>query len=168
MVRSIIVLGLSAVANAHVAAWVKGMYCLGGPDPNVDDPNTKTAVDPLFQLSKEDWWFQHGRGCDQAPPKDGDILSLPANGHFTVELAHNRGQTTLSNNGADTSDWPDGQDHPDDWAGPGNPPDCIQEDGAMHTNNETTAAGTAWAISYVSDLKDVTMENLVVFSTLEQ
>ena len=169
MTRSIIaLLGLTAVANAHTVAWTKGMYCFGGPNTTVDDENTTAAVVPLFQLSQEDWWFQHDRGCDMAPPKDGDVLSLPANGQFTVELAHNRGQTTFSHNGELTSDWPDGHQHPEDWSGPGSPPDCIQDDGAMHAHNESTAAGTAFAISYVSELSQVTMENLVVFTTLEQ
>jgi hypothetical protein len=38
----------------------------------------------------------------------------------------------------------------------------------LHTRNESMAAGTAWAISYQSDLSGVTMENLVVFTTLAQ
>jgi hypothetical protein len=38
----------------------------------------------------------------------------------------------------------------------------------MHTNNQSMAAGTAFAISYQSDLAAVTMENLVVFTVLEQ
>ncbi|KAF6758554.1 hypothetical protein DFP72DRAFT_1105352 [Ephemerocybe angulata] len=34
----------------------------------------------------------------------------------------------------------------------------------MHAQDQSRAAGTAFAISYHSDLKDVTPENLVVFS----
>ncbi|KAF7592268.1 hypothetical protein BBP40_000470 [Aspergillus hancockii] len=162
-----VVLGLGAsVAQAHVAAWSKGMFCLGGTSGN-DDKNTNNAVDPLYMLDKSDWWFQHDRGCDKFPPAQGDFLELPANGNFTVELAHNRAQTTLSYGGQYASEWPDGKDHPSDWSGPGNPPDCIQDDGAMHTNNQSMAAGTAFAISYESDLAQTTMENLVVFSVLE-
>ncbi|KAI3149179.1 CAZyme family AA14 [Penicillium roqueforti] len=96
-----------------------------------------------------------------------EVLELPAGGSFTVELAHNRAQTTLSYGGQYASDWPDGKDHPEDWAGPGSPPDCIQDDGAMHTNNQSMAAGTAFAISYQSDLADVTIDNLAVFTVLE-
>jgi len=36
----------------------------------------------------------------------------------------------------------------------------------MHTNNQSMAGGTAFAISYNSNLNAVTMENLVVFSVL--
>jgi hypothetical protein len=168
MLHPVAFLALSAVAQAHTVAWVKGMYCLGGPDPSTDNANTNTAVAPLYNLPREEWWFQHGRGCDAAPPADGDILQLPAGGKFTVELAHNRAQTSLSYDGKYTSEWPDGKEHPEDWAGPGSPPDCIQDDGAMHTNNQSMAAGTAFAISYQSDLSAVTMENLAVFTVLEQ
>lgn len=168
MLHPVAFLALSAVAQAHVVAWVKGMYCLGGPDLSTDNANTNTAVGPLYNLTHEEWWFQHHRGCDAATPADGDILQLPAGGTFTVELAHNRAQTTLSYDGKYTSEWPDGKEHPEDWAGPGSPPDCIQDDGAMHTNNQSMAAGTAFAISYQSDLAAVTMENLAVFTVLEQ
>jgi hypothetical protein len=167
MIAGIVVLGFSAMAQAHVAAWAKGMYCLSGTSGN-DDQNTNNAVGPLYMLDKSDWWFQHDRGCDKFPPAQGDFLELPANGNFTVELAHNRAQTTLSYDGQYTGEWPDSKDHPTDWKGPGNPPGCIQDDGAMHTNNQSMAAGTAFAISYESDLAQVTMENLVVFSVLEQ
>jgi hypothetical protein len=168
MLNPVLFLALSAVAQAHTVAWVKGMYCLGGPDLSADNANTNTAVAPLYNLTQEEWWFQHDRGCDGAPPAHGDILQLPAGGTFTVELAHNRAQTTLSYDGKYTSEWPDGKEHPEDWAGPGGPADCIQDDGAMHTNNQSMAAGTAFAISYQSDLAAVTMENLVVFTVLEQ
>ena len=63
------------------------------------------------------------------------------------------------------SDWPDGKVHPDDMNSP--PGGCVP-DGALHTSNESYAAGTAWAISYESELSAVTMENLAVFSVLEQ
>ncbi|OXA37882.1 uncharacterized protein LOC118433424 isoform X2 [Folsomia candida] len=158
-------LSLVASANAHTAAFAPGMYCLGGTDPSQDNPHTNDAVVPLYNLPRSQWWFQADRGCDRAPPAPGVFLELPAGGSFTVELAHNRAQTTLSFNGEFTSDWPDGQQHPEDWKGPGNPPDCIQEDGALHTNNQSMAAGTAFAISYVSDISAVTMENLAVSST---
>lgn len=162
-------LALANAISAHTAAWADGMYCRGGADPNKDEPNTRTAVDPLFDLNKEDWWFQHDRGCDAVLPKAGEFLELPANGNFTVELAHNRAQTTLSYDGKFTSEWPDGKDHPEDWNGwmaDGTAAVCLKDDGAMHTYNQSSAGGTAFAISYHSDMKDVTMENLVVFTTL--
>lgn len=170
MLRStLLALALAAFASAHTAAWAQGMYCRNGTDPNVDNQNNNLPVGPLYNHTKEDWWFQHHRGCDAAPPKAGEFLELPANGDFTVELAHNRAFTTLSYNGKSVSDWPDGKQHPEDWNGWGTdglPAVCLKEDGALHTWNHSWAGGTAFAISYQSEIKDVTMENLVVFTTL--
>jgi hypothetical protein len=160
-------LALVAVSQAHTFGWAKGMYCLGGNVTGTDNANTNSAVGPLYNLTFEDFWFQHDRGCDGVPPTDGDILELPAGGNVTLELAHNRAQTSLSYNGEYAGEWPDGQPHPEDWNGNGLPQGCIQDDGAMHTCNQSTAAGTALAISYQSDLSAVTLENLVVFSVLE-
>ncbi|KAM0448807.1 hypothetical protein ACHAPV_009443 [Trichoderma viride] len=162
-----VALALASGANAHVAAFVKGMYCEGGPDPSNYNSNSNTPVNPLWDLPFEQWWMQADRGCNKAPPPGNASVELPAGGSFTVELAHNQAQTTLSFNGQFAGEWPDGQDHPENWSGPGNPPDCIQDDGAMHTQNQTMAAGSAWAISYNSDISQVNMENLVVFSVLE-
>lgn len=116
--------------------------------------------------------MQHDRGCDQFPPADDDSLELPAGGSFTVELAHNRAQTTLSFNGQFVSDWPDGQQHPEDWHSL-SPDNCLDSNadhlgGAMYIHNASTAVGTAFAISYKSDISKVTMENLAVFAVLEQ
>jgi len=158
----------SNVANAHTAAFARGMYCQGGPNPGQDDQNTNTVVVPLYNLPKSQWWFQADRGCDRVPPAPGVFLDLPAGGSFTVELAHNRAQTTLSYNGEFTSAWPDGKQHPEDWNGWTDDPGegCIQDDGAMHTQDQAHAAGTAFAISYNSEISQVSMSDLVVFSVL--
>jgi hypothetical protein len=153
---------------ARIATYI---HPQGGSNPAIDDSNTNTAVDPLYGLSFPQWWMQANRGCNLVPPKGKLSLELPAGGSFKVEIAHNRRQTSLSYNGAYASDWPDGQNHSADWRGPGNPPNCLANNpdgqgGALHTRSEATAAGTAFAISYESDLRKVTMQNLVVFSTL--
>ncbi|KAH8817193.1 hypothetical protein F5884DRAFT_244933 [Xylogone sp. PMI_703] len=161
------ILALAAVSQAHVMGWANGMYCKGGNNTAVDDQNTNLAVNPIYMQTFEDMWFQHDRGCDQAPPAEGEFLEIPAGGQVFVEMAHNRAQTTLSYNGQYAGEWPDGKSHPEDWNGNDVPGEgCIQDDGAMHTSNHSTAAGTALAISYNSDLKDVTIDNLVVFSVL--
>jgi hypothetical protein len=165
---SVLTLAIATLASAHTAVWAPGMYCRGGADATKDDQNTNLAVNPLYNLAKEDWWFQHHRGCDKVPPKAGEFLELPANGNVTVELAHNRAFTTLSYDGKLVTDWPDGKQHPEDWNGfstDGTPAVCLKEDGALHTYNESSAGGTAFAISYTSNLQEATMENLVVFTT---
>ena len=114
--------------------------------------------------------MQADRGCDKVPPTGGGILNLPAGGTFQVELAVNQAFTTLSWDGSRVTDWPDGDTHPEDWHGPLTGEGCLVENpdgkgGALHTQNQASAAGTAFAISYNSDISNVTMENLVVFTT---
>jgi hypothetical protein len=94
-------------SDAHIAAFAKGMYCKDGL-PGDNNQNNNLPVAPLYQLSKEDWWFQHDRGCDQAPPAAGEFLNVPSGGHFTVEHADNQAFTTLSYSGTEVSRWPDG------------------------------------------------------------
>ncbi|KAH6717454.1 hypothetical protein BKA61DRAFT_719509 [Leptodontidium sp. MPI-SDFR-AT-0119] len=135
------------LASAHTAAWASGMYCRGG-NTTTENQNTNLVVEPLYDLPKSSWWFQHDRSCDLFPPPPGEFLELPAGGSFTF-----------------VTDWPDGQEHPEDYrAEDGN--ECLS-DGALHASNLSATAGTALGISYESDIKDVTLENLVVFTTLE-
>ena len=54
-------------ASAHMAAWTKGMYCLGGPQPGSNNMNNDVPAHPLYGLTKADWFFQHSSGCDRAP-----------------------------------------------------------------------------------------------------
>ena len=91
-------------------------------------------------------------------------MDRPANGELTVELAMNRASTTLSYNGSYTGLYGDGQDHPGLGVTPaGQVPACITQPNsecvplffttflncyAVHTQNESMAAGTAFAISY--------------------
>jgi hypothetical protein len=64
-------LALAAAVHAHTGAFAPGMYCKGGNDPTKDDQNTNTVVNPLYQMGKSTWWFQHDRGCDTVPPPAG-------------------------------------------------------------------------------------------------
>jgi len=164
--RLAFVLGLSILrVQAHIAAWHKGMYCLNGSNPDEDPSNTNDPVNPLFNLTREDWWFHHINNCDQFPPAPGDFLELPANGQFQIELATNRAFTTLSFDGKFVGEFTGGDDSGERQAPPGEEQPCITNPN-IHTPNETMAAGTAFAISYQSDLSKVTPENLVVFSVL--
>lgn len=161
----------TGVAQAHVAFWHPGMYCRNSNQAQNNDNAAGATVDPLFQMTKAQYWFQSYAGCPNFPPPADTFLELPAGGSFTGEMAHNRAFTTMSYKGSQTSEWPDGKDHPKDWHYAGNDPDpsvCPSENGAMHAKNENHAAGSAFAISYNSDISAVTLENLVVFSTLAQ
>jgi hypothetical protein len=163
------ILALAASTVAHTGAYGPGMYCRNGNVRGEINYNSNIVVNPVYQQTKGNYWFQHDRSCDAFPPPAGEFLELPAKGSFTVELAHNQAFTTLSYEGRMVTAWPDGKEHPDNWNGwTGEGEGCIQEDGALHVQNETSATGTAFAISYHSDIKDVTMENLVVFTVAEQ
>ncbi|KAF8315042.1 hypothetical protein DL93DRAFT_2039347, partial [Clavulina sp. PMI_390] len=149
-------LALAASANAHMAIFTPGMFCLGGPNGN--NANNQDIVYPLYQMTKSQWWFHAYNGCTNPPP-DGQYMDLPAGGQYVGEIANNQGFTTLSFGGKYAGDWPDGNQAPVD-PGPGN---CISQP-LLHTENHTRAAGTALAIADVENLDDVTPENLVVFS----
>jgi hypothetical protein len=148
-----------ALASAHLCVWHKSMYCLDGTSGKPDE-NASQATTPLYNLNKDQWWFHHVDGCDNFPPKDGEFLELPAGKDFTVEIAANRAVTSLSYNGKYVTDWVDGKNYPDNFS---KSTGCITTPN-IHTQNETMAAGTAFAISYQSDIKKVTPDNLVVFS----
>ncbi|KAL0575838.1 hypothetical protein V5O48_006128 [Marasmius crinis-equi] len=149
------------LANAHVAAWSRGMYCLNGTKPGFDDKDHSVPVVPLYQLSKHDWWMQAITGCVNFPPPKGQFLELPANGEVKVELSTGRAGTTLGYGGRRLTRF----------AGPIHVPEsqfgsdgkCIQNPN-LHTPNETLAAGTTFAIAYKSDPFDVKPEELTVFT----
>ncbi|KAF8162702.1 hypothetical protein B0H34DRAFT_834971 [Crassisporium funariophilum] len=168
MLKAATLLGASlwlGAANAHLAAWHKGMYCINDVNRSRtklphhqgnqggSDLNSYSIVSPLYQLSFNDWWLR------QLSPPDGDFIDLPAGGSFTIEVGSNRAKTSLAYNGRDMSDWPDGETYPEDY----NVPSCIIHPN-MHAQNRSMAAGTAFAISYQSDIKQVKPDNLVVFS----
>lgn len=155
------------LASAHIASFAKGMYCEGGLTGQ-NNQNNNLPIGPLYQLSKEDWWFQHDRGCDGAPPSAGEFLEIPSGGHFTVEHANNQAFTTLSYDGSEVSAWPDGQKHPEDWHGEWDGTECLPGGGWMHATNHSNVQGSAFAIAYESDLSKIQMEDLVVFSVLQQ
>ncbi|KZV99282.1 hypothetical protein EXIGLDRAFT_746237 [Exidia glandulosa HHB12029] len=154
---------LVQLAHAHVGAWGPGMFCRNGPQLE-DNPNAPTTAQPLYEKTWDEFWF-HG-DCRNFPPPDGEFLAVPAGGHITLELADNRGHTTLSYNGTQTSEWADGQAHPEleHWT---RNDTCIISPN-MHTLNEADAAGTVLAIAYKSDINEVKYEDLVIFSVLEK
>lgn len=108
-------------------------------------------------LTKKDWWFQHDRGCDKVPPPSGDYLELPAGGSFTVEIATNRAFTTFGSNPKFDGYFGGHQTLVRSSDG------CVT-DPNLHTPNQQSAPGTAFAISYQNSIDKVTPENLVVFT----
>jgi len=151
---------LVVVTQGHMVAYHKAMYCRDGVSGN--NPHNRDISNPLFMLPFEKWWFHAVNGCDKRPPKAGVFLDLPAGGNFTVEMSSTQATTSLSWNGKFTGIWPDGKNYPDDYFD--NNTICNNVGLNWHTVNLKTVSGSAFAISYNSDLKDVTPENLVVFT----
>lgn len=89
-------------------------------------------------------------------------------------MAENRAFTTLSYNGNLVTDWTDGKTRSEPWHGPLDGGEgCLVDNpdglgGPLHTQSQERATGTAFAISYNSNIADVNMENLVVFSVLKK
>ncbi|KAG2341603.1 hypothetical protein BDR05DRAFT_936336 [Suillus weaverae] len=167
--KLLVLSSLALLTNAHMAAFHKAMYCFNGTVSGQVNYNNDDPVSPLWMLKKSDYWFHHVNQCDDFPPAQGDFLELPAGSSFTVEVAANRGVTSLSFNGQFATDWGDGGNHPNDYSitnlagAPLSSSGCIGNPN-MHTQNQSMAAGTAFAISYQSDISQVTMDNLAVFT----
>ncbi|EJD40358.1 hypothetical protein AURDEDRAFT_91054 [Auricularia subglabra TFB-10046 SS5] len=171
MFHALLALSALQAVQAHVVAWSKGMYCKNGLS-TTDMPNAQYPVDPLWNLTTANW-FMHG-ACRSYPPPAGEFLSIPANGKFTVELAGNRGFTTLSYGGNKTTAWPDGKVHPANWStnvtDPNFPPSsagCLGSPN-LHAHGQVDAAGTAFAISYkgAGNINAVTIADFTVFTVL--
>lgn len=148
----------AASASAHMAVFHQAMWCLNGNSGDTNY-NSYDIVNPLYQLPFNKWWFHAVDRCNEFPPAPGVFLDLPAGGSFMAEIAENRAKTSQSYNARDASDWPDGGRYPDNH----NDPNCIIHPN-LHAQNESMAAGTAFAISYNSDINQVRPDNLVVFS----
>ncbi|CAF4598945.1 unnamed protein product [Rotaria sp. Silwood1] len=153
---SALLCALAFTAKAHQAAWSKGMYCMKGL-PGKEDWDNMLPVYPQYMLTKEDWWFQHDRGCDKVPPPAGHYLELPAGGSFTVEIAQNRAFTTFGKNSKFNGYYggPQQLKRGDE--------ECVI-DPNLHTPSQALAPGTVFAISYQNSIDNVTPENLVVFT----
>jgi hypothetical protein len=137
------------------------MFCQWGNVTGVKNTNNNLPVNPLYDMVLEDWWFQAVWDCPNFPPDDGVYLELEAGGSVMLELSHNIGQTTLSFNGQNAGIYPDGSDNtPVVLAGQ----QCVN-DGALHTTGQSGTGGTSIAVAWVSDISQVTQDNLVVIST---
>ncbi|SJL05082.1 uncharacterized protein ARMOST_08454 [Armillaria ostoyae] len=144
--------------RGHVAPFHPSMWCFSGTSGS--NINAQEAVNPVYQLGYSGYWMHANTGCLSQPPADNTFLELPAGGSFTVEIAANRAYTSYSYNGTEVSDWADGQAHEELY---GAHTECVTSPN-LHAQNESMAAGTAFAISYTSDISAVNEDNLVVFT----
>ncbi|KAF6747828.1 hypothetical protein DFP72DRAFT_821191, partial [Ephemerocybe angulata] len=136
-----------------------GMYCRHGNE-GIDNNNANDVSQPLYNLTKKDWWMHHENRIDLFPPAAGDFLELRAGGYVTLELSVNRAFTTTSENPI-LGEFPNGQNEifPSGRSAEG----CVTEPN-LHTKSEAEAAGTVLAISYANTLDGVSSDNLGVIS----
>ncbi|KAK0186079.1 hypothetical protein F5146DRAFT_936667 [Armillaria mellea] len=149
---------LAQAVRGHVAPFHPSMWCFSGTSGS--NINAQEAVNPVYQLGYSGYWMHANTGCLSQPPADNTFLELPAGGSFSVEIAANRAYTSYSYNGTEVSDWADGQAHEELY---GAHTECVTSPN-LHAQNESMAAGTAFAISYTSDISAVNEDNLVVFT----
>ncbi|KAK0210072.1 hypothetical protein DFS33DRAFT_1401973 [Desarmillaria ectypa] len=149
---------LAQAVQGHVAPFHPSMWCFSGTSGS--NINAQEAVNPVYQMGYSGYWMHANTGCLSQPPADNTFLELPAGGSFSLEIAANRAFTSYSYDGAKVSDWADGQAH-EELNGAHN--ECVSSPN-LHAQNESMAAGTAFAISYTSDISAVNQDNLVVFT----
>ncbi|KAL8286507.1 hypothetical protein RQP46_004524 [Phenoliferia psychrophenolica] len=102
----------------------------------------------------DDWWFR-GASTRASPPADGQVSHLPAGGTLQLEIACHIAFSTLGGN-------------------PSNNVACPNNNGAYHSGDPSAAidysllSGCALAIADVTDISQVTVDNLAVFSVQKE
>ncbi|KAH8807331.1 hypothetical protein F5884DRAFT_899744 [Xylogone sp. PMI_703] len=161
------------LTSAHLAAYTPGMYCpenaYQGPHKNATDLRSETGhvaavYDPLHNHDFDSWFLSKGRNCLLAEPFG--IWEIEANSVISVPWATKYNSTGFYADGKEQNERPIpfSATNPEVVA-----QGLVSSSGGisspnMHAANKSTAAGTAIAISYVSNVYDVTMDNLVVIS----
>ncbi|KAJ5885495.1 hypothetical protein N7495_010005 [Penicillium taxi] len=162
------ILGIIPLASAHLAAYTDGMYCpensYKGPLNNATDPSL-IVYDPLYNLTSDSWFLSRGRNCLLAEPTG--VWEIAANTVISVPWANWQNSTGYYADGKEYNERP----IPYSVTNPEVVADGLvtSSNGLsspnMHAANKSTAAGTAIAIAYESNVWAVTMDKLVVIST---
>ncbi|KAI5456462.1 hypothetical protein BGZ63DRAFT_518083 [Mariannaea sp. PMI_226] len=155
------------LASAHLAAYTDGMFCpenkYTGPLTNFTDPG-RMVFEPLVGLDFDSWFLSKGRNCHLAEPTG--VWEITANSQITIPWADWANSTGFYADGKEENERPIPYSvtNPEVIAqGLGSSSGGLNSPN-MHCANKSTAAGTAIAVSYVDNIWDVTMDNLVVVS----
>jgi hypothetical protein len=138
-----------------------------GPLTNFTDPN-HVVFDPLFNLQQDSWFLSKGRNCWLAPPTS--VWEIQANSVIQVPWANWQNSTGFYADGKEQNQRP----QPFSVTNPAVvAAGLVSSSGGintpnLHAGNKSTAAGTAVAIAYKSNIYDVKMEDFVVFTTAPQ
>jgi len=150
----LIALGLVALANAHMSIYVPSMW---GSEP--DNINANWAVQPLQDLSFNDWWW-HGAKSRNDPPVNNSITQLPAGGTIDFEITGNKAFTSMGR-GLWCAPGKTPRDIPDPWSnGMGGGSSNI------HAQTHADVAGCALGIAYKSDMLSVQPTDFVIMSVV--
>lgn len=134
---------------------------------NFSDPN-HVVYDPLFNLEQDSWFLSKGRNCWLAPPTG--VWEIQANSVIQVPWANWQNSKGYYADGKEQNQRP----QPFSVTNPAVvAAGLVSSSGGinspnLHAGNKSTAAGTAVAIAYKSNIYDVNMEDFVVFTTAPQ
>lgn len=150
----LLTLGLVALANAHMSIWVPSMW---GSEPG--NPNANWAVQPLQDLSFNDWWW-HGAKSRNDPPPPNVITELPAGGTYDFEITGNKRFTSMGD-GLWHAPGRSPRDIPDPWSN-----DMNGGSSNIHAPTHADVAGCALGIAYKSDMNSVQPSDFVIMSVV--
>jgi hypothetical protein len=155
IVLSLLILGLILGAQAHMSIYVPSMW---GSEP--DNINSNWAVNPLEDLSFNDWWM-HGPKSLNDPPPASAITQLPAGGTIDFEIGTNKAFTSMGR-GLWHSNGKSSRVPPDPWANTGS-----EWPSNLHSPKRTDVAGCSIGIAYKSNVGDVKPEDFVIVSVVK-
>jgi hypothetical protein len=139
-------------ANAHMSIYVPSMW---GSEPT--NQNSNWAVNPLEDLSFNDWWWHGGKSVNDPPPANA-ITQIPAGGTIDFEIGTNKAFTTMGR-GLWHSPGKTSRVPPDPWANTGS-----EWPSNLHSPKRSDVAGCALGIAYKSNMRDINPEDFVIFS----
>jgi len=152
-----LVIGLFGVAcvQAHMSIYTTSMW---GSEPS--NGNSNWAVNPLQDLSFDDWWM-HGPKSRNDPPSAHAITQIPAGGIIDLEIATNKAFTSMGQ-GLWHSPGKSSRVPPNPWANTGS-----EWPSNLHSPARNDVAGCVLGIAYKSNLNDVKPEDFVIFSVVK-
>jgi len=152
---ALVTLGLVLGLHAHMSIYVPSMW---GSEP--DNINSNWAVNPLQDLSFNDWWM-HGPRSLNDPPHPNNITAILAGGTIDFEIGTNKAFTTMGrglwHHPGKTSRVP-----PDPWSNTDS-----EWPSNLHSPKHTDVAGCALGIAYKSNVNDVKPNDFVIMSVVK-
>lgn len=149
---SLVILGFILGAQAHMSIYVPSMW---GSEP--DNINSNWAVNPLEDLSFNDWWM-HGPKSLNDPPAANAVTTIVSGGTVDFEIGTNKAFTSMGR-GLWHSPGKTSRVPPDPWANTGS-----EWPSNLHSPKRSDVAGCAIGVAYKSNVKDVRPEDFVVVS----